>query len=184
MTIPYGFASMILILRVARSLLPCISLLLLPGAVLAAQPDPPEQEQSSEQQQANEPLPTTPPPDTHANRQAPIELMIKAAGQPEAFIGKTLILHDGMNSKTVGPVINVRKRLQDEELYLIVDATAYFNTATEYAVAVRDLDRIEGDKLVIPEGPGMHLHGLDYYPADYADIEVETTVLPVEEDAD
>lgn len=77
-----------------------------------------------------------------------------------------------MTSKTVGPVKDLRRRLQDEQLYLVVDAAAYFNTPVDYAVAVRDLDRIEGDQLIIPETSGMHLNGLDYYPEDYADVEV------------
>ena len=93
-----------------------------------------------------------------------------AVHQPENFIGKTLVLDDGANAVTVGPVIDLRRRVQDQNLYLIVDATAYFNTAVEYAVAVSDVDRIEADTLVIPEAPGMHLRGLDYYPDDYIDV--------------
>lgn len=29
---------------------------------------------------------------------------------------------------------------------------------------------MEGDRLVIPEAPGMHLRGLEYYADGYADI--------------
>lgn len=111
------------------------------------------------------------PPDTHATRQAPLELMLEAARDPASVIGKTLVLHDGVNEVIVGPVKDLRKRLQDEELYLIVDATEYFNAPADYAVALSDVGRMEGTKLVIPEAPGMHLRGLDYYPDDYADVE-------------
>lgn len=162
----------------ARALL--LSLLVTPAMCAHAQQQPlPAQPRAplTEQQDplAGQPDPgnaTPPPSETHASRQAPTELITQAAREPGTFIGKTLILHDGVSSKTVGPVKDLRRRLQDEELYLIVDATAYFNTPVEYAVAVRDLDRIEGDQLIIPETAGMHLNGLDYYPEDYADIDV------------
>jgi hypothetical protein len=125
---------------------------------------------------------TTIPPDTHATRQAPQDLLVMAVHQPENFIGKTLVLDNGTAAVTVGPVIDLRRRLQDQELYLIVDAAEYFNTAVQYAVAVKDLDRIEEDKLVIPEAPGMHLQGLDYYPADYTDVEETSSQATVADD--
>jgi hypothetical protein len=113
----------------------------------------------------------SPPPDTHATSEAPVELVALAVREPATFIGKTLVLDDGADAVTVGPVLELRKRIQDQEPHLIVDATAYFNTPTKYAVAVRDLDRIEGDTLVTPEADGMHLRGLDYYPDDYTDLD-------------
>lgn len=109
-------------------------------------------------------------PDTHAGRAAPAELIALAGREPERFIGKTLVLDDGVTAVEVGPVLDLRKRIVDQEAYVIVDATAYFNTPTEYAVSVHDIDRIEGERLVSPEVEGMHLRGLDYYPEDYVDI--------------
>ena len=109
-------------------------------------------------------------PDTHASREAPAELIALAAREPERFIGKTLVLDDGVNAVEVGPVLDLRRRIKDGVLHVVVDATAYFNSPTHYAVAVRDLDRIDGDLLVTPEAAGMHLRGLDYYPEDYTDV--------------
>ncbi|MGV3590955.1 MAG: hypothetical protein ACO1PZ_04645 [Gammaproteobacteria bacterium] len=109
-------------------------------------------------------------PETHASAEAPAELVALSAREPERFIGKTLVLDDGVTAVEVGPVLDLRKRVADQEPYVIVDATAYFNSPTEYAVSVRDLDRIEGERLVTPEVEGMHLRGLEYYPEDYVDI--------------
>lgn len=109
-------------------------------------------------------------PATHASAEAPAELVALSAREPERFIGKTLVLDDGVTAVEVGTVLDVRKRIVDQEPYVIVDATTYFNTPTEYAVSVRDLDRIEGERLVTPEVEGMHLRGLEYYPEDYVDI--------------
>lgn len=167
----------------SRSALALLSLLLLCAAPLQAQHDALSTDPRDGRQEIDSPTAETPSPDTHASRQAPVELLTLAGREPGAFIGKTLILHDGINRKTVGPVKDLRKRLQDEQLYLIVDAAAYFNTPVDYAVAVRDLDRIEGEELIIPETSGMHLNGLDYYPADYADVEVlvPTAATPADE---
>lgn len=109
-------------------------------------------------------------PPTHASMEAPPELVALVGLEPERFIGKTLVLDDGVTAVEVGPVLALRKRIADQEPYVIVDATGYFNTPTEYAVSVRDLDRIEGERLVTPEVEGMHLRGLDYYEEDYVDI--------------
>jgi hypothetical protein len=141
----------------------------------AAQQDAPAaQEPLVDEQQAPNALPAM-PTETHATQQAPQELLSMASHEPENFIGKLLVLDDGASVITVGPVKDLRKREQDQQLYLIVDATAYFNSAVDYAVAVKDVDRIEDDKLIIPEAPGMHLRGLDYYPDDYSDIKVPST---------
>ena len=156
--------------RVLRSLL-LLCFVLLPGVpVIAQQERPVEQEPLAAEPETGDATLVPPLPDTHATQQAPQELLTMAVHQPENFIGKTLVLDDGANAVTVGPVIDLRRRVQDQNLYLIVDATAYFNTAVEYAVAVSDVDRIEADTLVIPEAPGMHLRGLDYYPDDYIDV--------------
>ncbi|MES2605578.1 MAG: hypothetical protein V4603_11620 [Pseudomonadota bacterium] len=106
---------------------------------------------------------------THATQEAPDDLMEMAAHQPELFVGKTLVLVDGAKITPVGRVLAMRKRLEDQHLYLIVDATQYFNSPTEYAVAVKDVARLEGDRVIIPEAPGMHLKGMEYYAKDYND---------------
>ncbi|MES2625238.1 MAG: hypothetical protein V4628_08160 [Pseudomonadota bacterium] len=141
--------------------------------LVAAQNEPAadEHDPALDPQDTNSTNSTATPHDTHASQQASDDLLIMAAHEPEKLIGKTLILDDGTDAKTVGPVLDIRRRLQDLELYLIVDAMQYFNSAGEYAVAVRDVDRIEADTLIIPEAPGMHLRGLDYYPDDYTGIE-------------
>lgn len=110
-------------------------------------------------------------PPTHASTEAPVELVAMAAREPERFIGKTLVLDDGVTGTEVGPILELRKRIADQDPHVIVDATRYFNTPTKYAVSVRDLDRIEDDKVITPEVEGMHLRGLEYYPEDYTDIE-------------
>lgn len=110
-------------------------------------------------------------PQTHASMEASPELVALAAREPEQFIGRTLVLDDGVTAVVVGPVLALRKRIVDQDPYVIVDATNYFNSPTEYAVSVRDLDRIEGDKLVTPEVEGMHLRGLEYYEEDYVAID-------------
>ncbi len=155
-----------------------IALPLVPGLLIAAEQEPQDQQ---------EPLPpeqelNITPPATHATQQAPQELLSMAVHEPETFIGKTLILDDGVAAVTVGPVKDIRRRKQDQQLYLIVDAKAYFNTAVDYAVAVSDVDRIEAETLVIPEAPGMHLRGLDYYPDDYADVEPASEAVVSEDD--
>jgi len=113
----------------------------------------------------------SPPPNTHATSPAPPELVALAAREPERFLGKIVVLVDGVNKVTVGPVLALRKRVLDQEPYLIVDATAYFKAPTQYAVAVRDLDHIESNRLIMPEADGMHLRGLEYYEEDYTALE-------------
>ena len=110
-------------------------------------------------------------PPTHASREASPELVALASREPEQFIGKTLVLHDGVDATEVGPVLELRKRIRDQEPHLIVDATAYFNTPTKYAVAIGDVARIEGDQVITPEVEGMHLRGLEYYPEDFTELE-------------
>lgn len=102
----------------------------------------------------------------HANRQASDELLKTARLQPDTFIGKTLRFSNGT---TIGPVLDMRRRNQDNQLYLIVDATRYFNESTEYAVAVKDLNRLDEEYVIMPMVRGMHLRGLVYYPEDYTD---------------
>jgi hypothetical protein len=196
MNIYYGHPGLSTKYRIL-SLLLLLQLSLLPGAMMAAEREPSPALEPGAEQESTDTTPgtsppdteipdatlTTTPPDTHATRQAPQDLLVMAVHQPENLIGKTLVLDDGTTAVTVGPVLNIRRRLQDQQLYLIVDAATYFNTPVQYAVAVKDLDRIEGDKLVIPEAPGMHLQGLDYYPEDYTEVEDPSAQeLPVGED--
>jgi hypothetical protein len=175
---------------------PLLIVALFPAALIEAQPDsvverindPPTIEErlveeriiadqaaaevlDAEEQGAEVPLDAPEASESHATSAAPAELVALAAREPERFIGKTLVLDDGVNAVKVGPVLELRKRILDQEAYVIVDAAAYFNTPTRYAVAVRDLERIEGDLLVTPEVAGMHLRGLDYYAEDYVDLD-------------
>lgn len=158
------------------SALPLLSVLALaPSPANAAELETEQQEVLPEQGIA------APPPETHATQQASQTLLTMAVHEPENLIGKTLVLDDGTDAVTVGPVKAIRRRMQDQQLYLVVDATKYFNTKVDYAVAVSDVDRIEADTLVIPEAPGMHLRGLDYYPDDYTDVQTPVAA-PVSED--
>lgn len=111
---------------------------------------------------------------THASVQASPELLGLASREPERLIGKMLVLDDGTTAVEVGPVLDVRKRIADQEIHVIVDATRYFNSPTEYAVSLHDVDRLEGERLVTPEAAGMHLRGLDYYPEDYVAVDASS----------
>lgn len=104
--------------------------------------------------------------ESHARREAGLKLLKQANLNPQLFVGKTLTLENG---KTVGEVLMVKRKLDNLFLYLIVDATPYFNEPTEYAVAVRDVSTIIGDRVFIELASGMHLRGLTYYPEDYTE---------------
>lgn len=133
-----------------------------------------EGEQNADSSAAPEPL------SNHATVQAPPELGGLASREPELFVGKTIVLAEGSQQKTVGTVFAVRKRTQDQLNYFIVDATEYFNSPTEYAIAVKNVDRVEDDQLITPAAPGMHLMGMQYYPDDYEDIPAPV-VVPIDE---
>ena len=150
-----------------KSLLICC--LLLP-ALAGAQPEVPDQELLPELNAERDAVPAERVPPTHANRPASNELLQEAALHPVNIIGKTLVLNDGESEIQVGPVKDLRKRRQNEELYLVVDASSYFNTTIDYAVALKDVGRMEGNRLVISEAPGMHLRGLEYYADDYTNV--------------
>jgi hypothetical protein len=134
-----------------------------------------EEEQAAEDVTANDGSP--PPGSAHATTPASPELVTLVTREPEQFIGHTLVLDDGVNAVHVGEVLALRKRVLDQEPYLVVDATSYFNAPTQYAVAVKDLDRIEDGLLVMPEADGMHLRGLEYYEEDYAELETAEDIL-------
>jgi hypothetical protein len=139
-------------------------------------------EQAAEDVTANDGSP--PPRSGHATIPAPPELVALAAREPEQFIGRTLVLDDGVNAVEVGPVLALRKRILDQEAYLVVDATSYFKSPTQYAIAVKDLDRIEDGLLVMPEADGMHLRGLEYYAQDYAELETTSPETILAEQAE
>ncbi len=136
--------------RRLRVLASALALALLSGALIAAQQERLlEEEVDREAQQAlpgEQTLPEEPappetadapePPPSHANHEAPVELITLAGREPEQFIGKTLVLRDALNTVTVGPVLELRQGKADQEAYLIVDATSYFNSPTRFAVAV------------------------------------------------
>lgn len=168
MAAPSKFTRNTLTSRALGALLLCAALPLMAqqNGVIEVQPDLAE-EAADATALAND---GSPAHDTHATG-ASVELIALAGREPERFLGKTLVLDDGSNHVIVGPVLELRKRIQDQEPHVIVDATDYFNTPTKYAVALRDIDRIEDDTLVIPEADGMHLRGLDYYPEDYTDLD-------------
>ncbi len=166
-----------------RLLLALLTLMFLPGTIALAQQDRVlEQEVDREaaldepvvaEEQNGEGTERVAEPEegrTHATVEAPVELITMAGREPEKFIGKTLLLTDVVNKVIVGPVLEVRRRKLDQDYYLIVDATRYFNAPTKYAVAVKDIARLEADNVMMPESAGMHLRGLEYYAEDYTDI--------------
>ncbi len=132
-------------------------------------------EQSTDEVAANKS--SQPPVSGHTTMEAPPELVALVQREPDQFIGMQLVLDDGVKAITVGPVLALRKRVLDQEPYLIVDATSYFNTPTQYAVALKDLDRIEAGTLVTPEAAGMHLRGFEYYADEFIDLESVEEIL-------
>jgi hypothetical protein len=162
--------------------LPLILCLASPAIMLAQQQQLPPQEVLEDE---HEPEPTAvddpnAPVSSHATVEAPPELIGLISREPERVIGKTLVLSEGTQTKPVGPVLAVRKQVKDQRAYMIVDATQFFNSPTQYAVAVGALDRIEGDRLITPAAPGMHLLGQQYYAEDYEDL--PQPVAPAPED--
>ncbi|HHX82887.1 MAG TPA: hypothetical protein GX696_07905 [Pseudomonadaceae bacterium] len=159
-------------LTAPKSVLICC--LLLP-TLLGAQQEVLDQEPLPDADTGLDEVPVERVPQTHANRPASDELLQEAALHPVNIIGKTLVLNDGESEVRVGPVKDLRKRRQNAELYLVVDASSYFNTTIDYAVALKDVGRMEGNKLVISEAPGMHLRGLEYYADDYTTVTAPAT---------
>src|SRR5689334_9427084 len=134
MTTANGSTSLVRPFPAIRSSLQLLMFALLPALVIAAQQETPvDREQLDNTQEVTEAAPVANPvaaipADTHATQQAPQELLTMAVHEPEKFIGKTLVLDDGVNAVTVGPVLELRRRTQDQNIYLIVDAKAYFNS--------------------------------------------------------
>lgn len=164
-----------------KHLLSVMALLLLPGVALSQQAPLPSQEaleQQARDQQALEQdashlqpgVSSEVPPNSHATVEAPPELGGLASREPWHFIGRKLVLSEGTQTKDVGTIFAVRRRIEDQLVYLIVDATEFFNSPTQYAVAVKNLERMEGNTIITPAAPGMHLLGMQYYAKDYEDI--------------
>jgi hypothetical protein len=154
------------------SLPPWLSILLLSGSALAqAQSQGPTREQLE-----HEPMPTTTEDvdeslEYHpSTTEAPAALVELITREPERVVGKTLVLVEGDLTRTVGPVLDVRKRREDQRPYLIVDGSRYFAVPAQFVVAVHHLDRIDGNELITPAYPGMHLRGMEYDADDYEDL--------------
>lgn len=148
------------------ALLAVSGLLLLPAALLAAEDEDPQLPFGE-----SERVEPTPYPDrieSHADGAVNKELMRSAGRSPEQFIDKQVVLEDG---RKIGSVLNIQRSLRDDRLYLILDATEFFNNPTEYAVPAEDMRSLQDDTLTIAEYTGMHLRGLEYYEADYVDID-------------
>lgn len=108
------------------------------------------------------------PESTHAVREADTDLALYILNNPDEFIGRNLTFVDGT---LIGPILDLRRKVDDLELYLIVDASAYFNDETTYAVKVQDVESFDEASVKVPEDAGMHLRGLVYYAEDYTDAD-------------
>lgn len=83
-------------------------------------------------------------------------------------VGKTMIFTDG---QVIGPVLAVVKRSQDSGIYLLVDATKFFNQEVKYVVSISDVDEITDDAVKVHKDGGDHLRGMVYYAEDYTLVE-------------
>lgn len=167
MLLRYGLSNEFTRLRRPSAILLTTGFLLLPGTLLAAESTA-ETEHPFGESPANEPVPYEEQIDTHADGPSNPELMRRATQEPESFIGKQTMLNDG---RMIGPIMAIRRSMQDQQLYLIIDATTFFNSPTEYAVPAEDMHSLQDDTLMIAEYTGMHLRGMEYYEEDYEDID-------------
>lgn len=110
--------------------------------------------------------------DSHAAGAPNTEMLQAARAHPDEFIGKTLKFDGG---DEVGPIKDIRRRTQDEHLYLVVDAAAFFNEKVDFAIPVGDLIRFDDKFVYIAMAPGRHLRGMEYYPKDYEDVDAGET---------
>lgn len=145
-----------------------LGLLCLTGTLAAAEPG---QALTAEEQEFVDGAMTAPmimPPNANSNasRQADPELLRMAAQEPEKFVGKMLSYDNG---NLIGRILNVRRRVDDRNHYLIIDATEYFNSDTEFAVPMNDVARMNDDSVIVLEAEGMHLRGMEYYADDYVE---------------
>lgn len=108
------------------------------------------------------------PESTHAVREADTDLALYILNNPAEFIGRNLTFVDGT---VIGPILDLRRKVDDLELYLVVDASAYFNDETTYAVKVQDVESFDEESVKVPEDAGMHLRGQVYYAEDYTDAD-------------
>lgn len=152
-------------LQVPRAVLLLSGFMLLPGTGLAAEDEDTQLPFGESERTETEPYADR--IDSHASGAANIELLRAAGRSPEKFIGKKVVLEDG---RKIGSVLNIQRSLRDDQFYLILDATEFFNNPTEYAVPAEDMRRLVDDTLIIAEYTGMHLRGLEYYEDDYVDI--------------
>lgn len=151
------------------------SLLLVPGTLPAAEDE--DTELPFGESERSEPEPYADQVQSHASGAANRELMSQANRSPEQFIDKKVFLEDG---REIGSLLNIQRSLRDDRLYLILDATEFFNTPTEYAVPAEDMRSLQDDTLIIAEYTGMHLRGLEYYEEDYVDIDEESEASSTE----
>jgi len=122
---------------------------------------------------------TPPHIDSHAGGGANTEALQKARADKEAFVGKELFFSNGQD---VGKIKDIRRWTRDNELYMIVAAQPFFNEDVDYAVPVGDVSRVLEDRVELPESPGMHLRGMQYYPEDFKDMDAgEKVPLVVDE---
>jgi hypothetical protein len=95
-----------------------------------------------------------------------------------AFVGKDLYFSNGHE---VGKILDVRRWSRDKQLYMIVAAGPFFNEDVDYAVPVEEISRVADDRVELPEDPGLHLRGMEYYPEDFEDMKADESVPLSEE---
>jgi len=105
--------------------------------------------------------------ETHTRIEAEKELRVQAALYPETLVGRAVRLESG---EPVGEVLNVRRHLDNLYIYLVVDATDWFNAPTTYAISVREVERLEAGDIVMELNAGMHVAGMTYYPEDFTSV--------------
>jgi|GEM_PF-6142514 len=121
----------------------------------------------------------TPDIETHASGADNTKALQTARSDKEAFVGKELYFSNGQD---IGKIKDVRRWSRDGELYMIVAAKPFFNEDVDYAVPVGEVSRVLKDRVELPEGPGDHLRGMEYYPEDFKDMDAgEKIPLVVDE---
>jgi hypothetical protein len=117
--------------------------------------------------------------ESHAGGGDNTEALQLARADKTAFVGKELFFSNGQD---VGKIKDIRRWTRDSELYMIVAAKPFFNEDVDYAVPVGDVSRVLKDRVELPESPGMHLRGMQYYPEDFEDVDAgEKVPLIVDE---
>jgi hypothetical protein len=117
--------------------------------------------------------------ESHAGGGDKTEALQLARADKTAFVGKELFFSNGQD---VGKIKDIRRWTRDNELYMVVAAKPFFNEDVDYAVPVGDVSRVLKDRVELPESPGMHLRGMQYYPEDFKDMNAgEKVPLVVDE---